>query len=250
MRILVVEDEAPARDLLIRAILAAEDAAEIVGELESVGATLSWLKRNPEPDLLVLDIQLADGHSFEIFERATVRCPVIFATAFDSFLLEAFRSNGIDYLLKPIRSERVADALAKYRRLKDHFTPDLRLLLERFPALPQQTRTRFLVRKGAELQSVPVSEAAYFLASGKLNFLVTLEGVRYPIDHSLSDLERELPRAEFFRLNRGLLARAASIARIHPYGKGRLLITLRPPCGLECVVSQEKAQAFRLWLDS
>lgn len=249
MKIAVVEDEAPAREVLVRAIREAEPGAAIVAELESVAATVRWLETHGSPDLLFLDIQLADGRSFEIFGRTRVACPVIFATAYDSFLLEAFHANGIDYLLKPIRTERVAGALDKYRRLRDHFVADYSSLATGLAPGGSPARSRFLVRKGTDLQSVAVSEIAYFFASGGLRFLVTRKGLRYQVDQSLSELEAELPRQDFFRANRAFLVHASCLRKLSPCGKGKLIAELYPQCEVECIVSQERAPELRLWLD-
>jgi two-component system LytT family response regulator len=243
MRIVIVEDEPPARDKLAAAILAAAPDAEIVASLAGVAETVEWLAANSAPDLLFLDIQLSDGLSFDILRRARVTCPVIFATAFDEYLLDAFQANGIDYLLKPIRDERVAAAIAKYRRLSAHFTADHTALLESV----KPPRERLLVRKGIDLLSVRTSDVAYVFTSDKLVFLVTHAGARYLLDRAVADLEAELDPARFFRANRAWLVSIDAIARCRPYGKGKLLLDLRPPAGEEVIVSQERAAAFREW---
>ena len=247
MRIAIVEDEPLAREMLAGCIRQCEPGAEIVVMLEGVADTVEWLEENVQPDLLFVDIQLGDGTSFDIFRKARLDCPVVFTTAFDDHVLEAFQSNGIDYLLKPIRREKVAAALEKYERLRGHFLSDPAALAR---ALAKRTgpRERFLVRKGSEFISVRTAEAAYFFSEHKLVFLVTRDGKRHMLDKALADVETELEPARFFRVNRNFLVSIDAVARCSPLGKGRLLVQLQPPTGAEVTVSQERAAEFKLWL--
>jgi len=247
MRVAIVEDEPVARQMLADCIHQCDPAVEIVAVLEGVAGAVSWLDANGQPDLLFADIQLGDGTSFDIFRRARVNCPVVFTTAYDDYVLEAFQANGIDYLLKPIRREKVAAALEKYERLKGHFLSDHTALAR---ALTRQagTRERFLVRKGSEFVSVRTADAAYFFSEHKLVFLVTRDGKRHLLDKTLADIESELEQARFFRANRNFLVSIDAVARCSPYGKGRLLVQLQPPSGAEVTVSQERAAEFKRWL--
>jgi len=247
VRIAIVEDEPLAREMLAGCIRQCEPGAEIVVMLEGVADTVEWLEENVQPDLLFVDIQLGDGTSFDIFRKARLDCPVVFTTAFDDHVLEAFQSNGIDYLLKPIRREKVAAALEKYERLKGHFLSDPAALAR---ALAKRTgpRERFLVRKGSEFISVRTAAAAYFFSEHKLVFLVTRDGKRHMLDKALADVETELEPARFFRVNRNFLVSIDAVARCSPLGKGRLLVQLQPPTGAEVTVSQERAAEFKLWL--
>jgi len=247
MRVAIVEDERPALEKLRSALSEAAPNAHIVAELSSVAEALQWLSRNPAPDLIFMDIQLSDGTCFEILRKHPVRCPVIFATAYDEFLLEAFASNGIDYLLKPIRPERLAAAVEKYRGLREHFAGDHLSLLAALERKPQP-RGRVLVRKGLDYIPVEAENIAYIFTSDKLVFLVTDAGVRYMLDRPLAEMESELDRTRFFRANRAWLVRIGAVARCRPWGKGKLLLELRPPTQSEVVVSQERAAAFRAWL--
>jgi DNA-binding LytR/AlgR family response regulator len=248
MRLLILEDEAPARDKLVAAIKAATPEAEIVAALPSIAEAGKWFTTNRMPDLIFADIQLADGLSLELLQSSEITCPVVFATAFDEYLLEAFAAHGIDYLLKPIRTERVAAALAKYEELREHFTPQRRdgivAALQRQPG----RRERFLVRRGIDLMSVPVADVAYLYASDRLVFLMTKAGVRHVLDRPLNNVEAELDPTRYFRANRAFIVSVDAIARCRPYGKGKLLLELRPAAEEEVVVSQERAAAFRAWL--
>jgi DNA-binding LytR/AlgR family response regulator len=238
MRIVLIEDERPAREKLAAAIRAAAPDAEVVAELSGVAESFAWLDANPQPDLLFLDIQLADGLSFDILNRSVVSCPVIFVTAYDEHLLRAFESNGIDYLLKPVRAERVSAAIAKYRMLRKHFSaPD-----------QQPKRDRVLVRKGIDYVSVRLEDIAYVFTSDKLVFLVTRTGTRYLLDRPIAELEAECDATRFFRANRAFLIHIDSVVRCRPHGKGKLALELRPPIDEPVVISQERAAAFRAWL--
>ncbi len=245
MRIAIVEDELPARERLVAAIRKAEPDAIIVAELGGVADAVAWLESNPAPDLLFLDIQLGDGVSFEILRRTQTACPVIFATAFDEYLIDAFQSNGIDYLLKPIPDGRVAAALAKYRGLKRHFQagPLLESLVK-----PRGYRERVLVRKGGDWIGIRMADAAYFHTVDKLVFLTTKQGARFTLDRTLAELESELDPRRFFRANRAFLVHIDAVTRCRAYGKGKLLLELRPAPEEEVIVSQERAAAFRKWL--
>ena len=246
MRIVIVEDERPAREKLASAIREAAPEAKIVAWLTGVAETVEWLENNAHPDLLFLDIQLSDGRSFEILRRTAVTCPVVFATAYDEFLLEAFASNGIDYLLKPVRQERVEAAIEKYRRLRGHFIADHAGLLESVSRTP--ARERLLVRRGIDFISVKTADIAYVFTAGKLVFLVARSGLRYVLDRPLADLEAELDGMQFFRVNRAYLVHIDAVVRCRPYGKGKLLLELKPRAEEDVIVSQERASALRDWL--
>ena len=233
--------------MLADCIAQCNPAVEIVAALEGVADTVAWMEAHGQPDLLFADIQLGDGTSFDIFRRSRMNCPVVFTTAYDDHVLEAFQSNGIDYLLKPIRREKVAAAIEKYERLKGHFLAD-HASLARALAKRSGPRERFLVRKGSEFLSIRTADVAYFFSEHKLVFLVTREGKRHILDRTLADVEDEVEAARFFRVNRNFLVSIEAIARCTPFGKGRLLVQLTPPSGAEVTVSQERAAEFKRWL--
>jgi DNA-binding LytR/AlgR family response regulator len=252
IRIAIIEDERPAREHLERAVVRADPDAHVVAQLESVAAALAWLRAHPAPDLVLADIQLSDGLALDIFEQTDLHelgCPVVFCTAYDEYLTEAMRHNGIDYLLKPIRDSDVADALAKYRRLSEHFGARLRALAGQLRAAAAPERRRLLVRAGEEFVAVPLSRVGYFEVEDKLVALVTVDGARYAVDRPLGELEAELSPSDFFRVNRQFLVHARAVQRFRPYFKGRLVVDLVPPPRAEVLVSQENAARFRAWMD-
>lgn len=242
MRLLIIEDERPAVAKLKAALIATELEVEVVGVCESVRASVEWLRQNPAPDLILADIQLTDGTSFRIFEQAPVPCPVVYVTAYDAYVLEAFASNGIDYLLKPVRAENLAAALAKYRTLEAHFQR------EPEPTGPRPLRQRLVVRRGMDELSIPVDQAAWLTTEHKISFLVDRQGRRFLVDAPLAELEASLDPALFFRLNRRFIAHIDGIARFRSAGRGRLAVKLVPEADEEVLVSQERATAFRSWV--
>ena len=251
MLALIVEDEPIAARTLRQ--LVAELAPDLVleGPLATVEAAAARLASAPAPDLVFMDVQLADGLCFEIFDALSLAVPVIFTTAFDAFALKAFEVFGIDYLLKPIKPERLALALAKWRRLKASgqaaAAPPADLAQAYFRSA-QQYRARFLVQQGEHLQSIAVDDIAYFHKELVVR-LVTRGGRAYTVSHSLDELEQMLDPARFFRLNRQVLTRAEAIVRATRQFKGKLEVVLDPPAKEAVVVSQERAAAFRDWLD-
>jgi two-component system LytT family response regulator len=243
MRVALIEDEPLAMEKLEDAIRAARSDIAVLARLGGVGESVAWLEKNAHPDLIFCDVQLSDGLAFEIFQKVRVRCPVVFTTAFDDYVLEAFASNGIDYLLKPLRRDRVAAALEKHARLKDFFQGDYSALAAR-----PKFRERLLVRKGADFVPVAVADVAYFFAAQKLVFMVTRAGTRFMLDKALSEVEAELQPGRFFRANRAFLVQIEAVRRCRPFHKGKLLLEVEPAFSGEIVVSQERAGAFKEWL--
>lgn len=252
MNIIIIEDEKPAAEKLRKLILKYDPAMEIIATLGSVESATAWLKENPTPDLIFMDIELSDGLSFKIFERQDIPCPIIFTTAFDEYWQEALEQNSIDYLLKPIRQEKLENAINKYKKLKTHFSGNYTGLLNM--QSPWQTtseyRKRFLIKKGTDLVSVKAEDIAYAFAAHKLVFIVNSKAQRFILDKSLNDLEKELDPALFFRVNRKYLVNQQHIHKIKSTGKSKLLLELNPPAAEEVVISQESSAAFKQWMDT
>lgn len=252
MRLFLLEDEAPALERL-RALLAeAAPAATICGTADSNRAATAWLAQHPAPDLILADIQLSDGLSLELFTRQPPPCPIVFTTAHDDYLLDAFATSGIAYLLKPVKRDDLAGALKKHHELGRHYTAaTLTTLAARLggqASPPPGSRRRLLAQKGLSFQPIAVEDVAYFFSEHKLTFLVTRRAERFVVDQSLAQLESDLPPSEFFRLNRTLLAHVAAIRRFHSLGKGRLAVALDPAPADEVQIPQERAAAFRAWI--
>lgn len=250
MRTLIIEDEAIAARSL--ALLLAEYAPELQLEpaLPSVAAGIARLAQPPRPELMFMDVHLADGLCFDILEAVPSAIPVIFTTAYDQFALRAFEVFGIDYLLKPLRPERLLFALNKVRQLKRSGLPAAPPgdLAGAFLAASQRYRERFLVAAGAAMVSIAVERIAYF-QKDLLVRLITREGRAHVLAQSLDELELQLDPTRFFRANRQTIVQVDAIAQLQRGFKGKLELQLKPPAPDAVVVSQERAAALRAWLD-
>ena len=259
---LIVEDEPLAARRLADMLARPPEPLEILGTAESVAQAVTLLQEM-SPDVLFLDINLADGLSFEIFEQVPVRCPVIFTTAYDQYALRAFKVNSVDYLLKPISEEELAVALAKLRqRLPAQpaatsapaFDPALlaQLMQQMQQTTPPATsyKTQFVVRVGEHLKVVPVEQIAYFFSLEKATFLQTTENRKFVVDYTMDQLETLLDPRRFFRLNRAYLAQQSAIQDIIHYTNSRLQTVLKLTApDTQVLVSREKVSVFKSWLD-
>lgn len=254
MNILVIEDEVAAAKQLQKMIGEIDPAYSVVAVTESVQETVLWLNNNARPDLIISDIQLADGVSFEIFNQVKVATPVIFTTAYNNYMQNAFKVNSIDYLLKPIDKEELRLAFIKHNSFAqyhyDHaLNNKLRAILQHVDTGKQYYKARFLVKAGDRLSTVATEEIAFLKADDRIVFLHTLKGQKYILDDSLDTLETVLDPHTFFRLNRRYIAPLKSIEKIQNHFNGRLKIWLQNCGDQEIFVSKEKANAFKKWLD-
>ena len=248
MKILIIEDEEPAAKRLQKMVKEIEPVATVTDTIVSISSAIKWFAANELPDLIISDIQLSDGLSFEIFKAVEILCPVIFTTAYDQYAIEAFKVNSIDYLLKPIKKEELANAIAKYKKLNTA-TPAINInqILKTFAA-GTEYKKRFAVRYGEHIKTITIEEVAFFYTEDKINFLTTREGRRFTIDFNLDALEAMLDPKTFFRINRQYIISIQSIAEMFSYSKSRVLIKLNPPAKHETVVSTERSAGFKLWL--
>ncbi|MCF0049213.1 LytTR family DNA-binding domain-containing protein [Dyadobacter chenwenxiniae] len=263
MNILIVEDEKLAVRKLTK--LLEETAPEFVikGITPSIEATVEWISENrkngnPEPDIVFLDIELADGQSFEIFNRIEIRSTVIFTTSYDEYALQAFKVNSIDYLLKPVQQEDLQRSIKKFYDLtgsqRKSEIPTLPANLENIlknlqlqqPA--SDYRKRFLVKQGARMLSVEISEIAYFYIEDGVSFFKNLQGQKFVVDYRMDEMELFLDPDRFFRINRGLIVTHQSVTHIQPYYNNRLALTLKPAFDKESIVSREKTNDFKKWM--
>jgi two-component system LytT family response regulator len=253
MHVLIIEDEAPAARRLEQLIRQYDSTVSVSGVLESVGAAVRWLSSHPAPDLIFMDIQLADGISFDIFRQTEVKTPVIFTTAYDEYALQAFKVNSIDYLLKPIEQESLNESMRKYYQLKEQFIqPEpalLRDLMQSLQGGQKAYKSRFLVKLGDRLVFIVTQQVAYFMAEDKLVFIVTSDNKKYNTDYSLDELENLLSPNDFFRINRQYITHIQSIKNIHHYFNGKLKLNLHPEPAQEVLISRERAALFKKWLD-
>lgn len=252
MQLLILEDEPPAvRHLrqLIQRTDAISAGATIIA-IDSVSKAVQFLRKAPDLDLIFADIQLADGISFDIFEQVEVHTPIVFTTAYDQYILDAFRLNSIDYLLKPIEQQALSRAIHKFQK---HWQPrvlPVELLRQVRRELGSASyKERFLIRHGQQLGYIKRQEISCFFAEDGLVFAQLWSGKRHHIDYSLDQLEEVLPPAIFFRVSRKVLIHLDSISRIQPYFSGRLLLELKPPVDFTVTVSRDRVSQFKLWLD-
>lgn len=251
MNILIIEDEEPAALRLQKILNELEPASTILDIVVSVRSAVEWLSTHPAPDLLLMDIHLADGSSFEIFNRVKVTAPVIFITAYDEYAIQAFKVNSIDYILKPIKKEELAAALAKYKSLLSSpsaSVPDFQKLIESLKQPVQEYKKRFLIRYGEHIKAVDAEDIAYFYTEEKINFLRTRDNHTYHVDYNLDKLEQILDPARFFRINRQFIISIDSIEQMYSFSKSRVKINLKPPINLDTIVSTERSPLFKEWL--
>jgi len=252
MQILIVEDEELAVKKLQKTLLSVHESARVTGVTDSIKSTVEWLQDNPAPDLILMDIELADGQSFEIFNLTEVKSPVIFTTSYDEYALKAFKVNSVDYLLKPIQKEELQAALNKFQKIKGNGSNDINmdvLIKELQQKLqPKEYRKRFLVKHGQKLVSVEIDEIAYFYSDGRLNFFKTYDNRKFVVDYTMDELEDMLEPVKYFRISRSFYVAANCIDKIDDYFGNRLILQLKPAVDKEALVSREKVTEFKKWM--
>ncbi|HZV44817.1 MAG TPA: LytTR family DNA-binding domain-containing protein, partial [Saprospiraceae bacterium] len=241
-------DEKPAATRLVNMLRKVEPEANILGITEGVESTLNFLDQNPNPDLVFLDIHLADGSAFEIFNHHPMSdMGIIFSTAFDQYAIEAFKVNALYYLLKPIKQEELEKALSRYKEIKDRDN-NYKEIVNKLLTKPVVEK-RFLIRMGQSLRLVHQQDIAFFYTSDKITFMMTREGRKYPLDYTLENLEIMIDPAKFFRINRQYIIHIEAIQQMHAHSKARVRIDLLPAAHEEVIVSTEKSPLFKKWLE-
>jgi two-component system LytT family response regulator len=252
MKLVIIEDEKPAAEKLHKALLQYNPDINVQATLGSVQEAIQWFMQNPMPELIFMDIELSDGLSFRLFENISIECPVIFTTAYDEYWQEAFEYNSIDYLLKPVKPEKLEAALKKYEKLKQYFTDNYKKLMNWQSAASAGGSTgykkRFLVKRGTDYISIKTEEVAYFYAAHKVVCMVDSTGQKFILDQSLADIEMQLDPALFYRVNRKYLVNMSAIKRIKSYPKSKLLLEVAPLVADEIIISQENVADFKQWM--
>lgn len=254
MKVLIIEDEQPAAERMVELIHAYNKTIKIAGILDSVKDAVDWFRIYPKPDLVFMDIQLADGLSFDIFQKVTIESPVIFTTAYQEYAIKAFKVNSVDYLLKPIDFGELKTAIDKYRKiftenittpvLHDSIITSVRQMLEK------PYKNRFIIKIGEHLRPVTTTEIHYFFSQDKTTNLCTGDARLYIIDYSLDQLMGLLDPDQFFRINRQNIVNRDAIADIVVYSTNRLKIKLNTPRQEPLIVSRDRVALFKNWLDS
>jgi len=253
LRVVIIEDEQPAIENLLYELNNIDNEYKVAGILKSVEESIKWFNsKRVDIDLIFMDIQLADGISFNIFKSVNIYTPVIFTTAYDKYLQTSLEYNGIDYLLKPISQEKLRQSLTKFNNLKKHFTINYLQLLDD-TAIQKNTilKDRIIVKKGVEFQSIKAEDVAYFYTEHKLVFLVDKEGRKYMADATnLTDLMMQLNKKMFYRANRKYIININFIKKYKPFDRVKVEVELSvqsPEC---VVISQENSSGFKNWIEN
>lgn len=254
MTIIVIEDEIKTAKALGQLILSIRPDAQILSYIQSIDGAVSYLLENDQPDLIFMDIQLADGLCFEIFKNVEVLSPVIFCTAFDDYAIDAFKSNGIDYVLKPFSRESIAQAIKKAGELKNFFQrnkkmmPDFEYLLTRTGE--NKGKSSFLVFKNNKYQTVLTENIALFCIKNETPTIITFDKAEYQITQSLDEVHKLLSPTQFFRINRQYLINFSAIREAEHYFSRKLILKLTIPTEEKLLVGKEKATTFLSWLEN
>jgi two-component system, LytTR family, response regulator LytT len=254
MNVLIIEDEDLAAKRLKKMLELEIPGIQVHGPIDTVKNAISHLSEHRDYDLIFLDIQLADGRSFSIFESVEINTPVIFTTAYDEFAIKAFDLNSIDYLLKPIQQLKLHNSIEKYRKLKGLFNNENQnILTDLLATFKHQSansfQSRFLVSKGDTLLPVNITDIAYFQAEDKVVFIILNDNTRLILNYSLDVLEQKVDPKLFFRVNRQYLVSAPSIRKVHYYFNYKLKLELNPQTEGEVVVSKLKTADFKSWMN-
>ena len=249
MNILIIEDEPQAAQRVEKLIKVIVPDAKIVGILDSVKSAIQWLTANPSPDLVIMDIQLADGISFQIFEQCQVKSPVIFTTAYDEYALKAFKVNSIDYILKPVDADELKVAMQKYRSLNAAPEKMLESIGYAVQMLTKKFKERFVIKVGEHLKSIEANDILFFFSLEKTTFGQTADGRKHILDFTIDQLEGLLDPTKFFRINRKYLVNVKSIQDMISHSNSRLKLILKTCDDSDVIVARERVQEFKDWLD-
>jgi len=253
MKVVIVEDEESARLYLTRLLASIDPEARVVKELDSVKSSVNFFQDDHDFDLILMDIQIADGLSFEIFSHVDINKPIIFTTAYDEFAIDAFKLHSIDYLLKPIMKEDLSSALDKYKAFweKDNQSSqsDISAILNQLQT--KRKKHRCLVKKGGHFEYINVSDIAFINSSDSLTFLHTFDGSRFIYAKTVEQLYADLDGDQFYQINRSQVIQSKAISQIHPFLNQRLKLVLTIPVknDIDFIVSRKRMASFKDWMD-
>lgn len=246
MNIVIIEDEQPAYKRLSKLLEETVTGANIIAHHDSVQSARNWFEQNADPDVVFMDIHLADGSAFDLLKLVKINAPIIFTTAYDQYAMDAFKASSVGYLLKPVKKEELKAALEKMDDLKNMFGKAQEKLLQ---AMAQpEFKKRFVIRFGEHIKTLAVEDIAYCYSENKATFAKTFEGRTFPMDHNLDALEHMLDPQYFFRINRQYLINLRSIEEMKTYSKARVIVTLKPAVKEQPIVSSERSADFKQWL--
>jgi len=251
MNVIIIEDELSARQNMLAIFNELKIEINVMACLESIEEAVKWIKSNPKPELGFFDIQLADGVSFEIFDKTEVSFPVVFTTAFDEYAIRAFKVNSIDYILKPIKKSDVEFTINKYKNSYKKTSIDKNLLdvIHTLTNKADSEKKTILIKKYDGFIPIPVSDFALFLIENGIVYGLTHKEERYVIDETLDVLENKLNNTDFFRTNRQFIASRKTIIEVSNYFNGRLLLKTKPKTKEQILISKARVNIFRQWLE-
>lgn len=255
IKVLIIEDEIPAQRILKETLQELDTEIEILDCISGVQSAVTWFQQNEHPEIVLLDIQLSDGLSFDILKQVRVDSMIIFTTAYDEYTLQAFKVNSLDYLLKPIEKDELQDAFKKYQQYNKQFikeknsTIDYSELAALIKNEKQVYRKRFLIQSNESFFHLPIEEIALFYSMQGITFVVTFEKREYPVNFSLESLKEQLNPEFYFKVNRQIIINIKSIKRVHYYFNGKLKLETQPSHSEDIIIGKDKAAAFKRWLD-
>ncbi len=249
MKVIIIEDEKLSAEYLGNLLKRIDASIEVVAMFDSVKKSVEALKKEPEVDLLFLDIHLADGLSFEIFSKIAIDTPVVFTTAYDEYAIKAFKLNSVDYLLKPIGKGDLHLAIEKFKKLNFKQHTMLESITNVYHQLNKQYKTRFMVKLGESIVSVKTDDIIHFVAEDGITILVTKDKKRYAIDYTLEQLTDFISPIDFFRMNRKVIISINAVQKVNTYFNSRYKINSELLSDETSIVSRERVNDFKAWLD-
>lgn len=248
MKTVIIEDEKPAVEHLLFELKQIDSSIEIAGIFSSVKESIEWFNAPNTCDIILMDIHLSDGLSFNIFQNTSIQCPVIFITAYDKYLTDAFKYNSLDYILKPVSPDALKNAIKKYKTLQTHFTANYSSFMEYLGSI-EKKKSRILVKKGTEFQMVKLDDVAYFFTEHKLVFLVDKDNKKFLTEcKNLTELTDMVDKKVFYRANRKYVINVNFIKRFKPLDKVKISVELILEIPEEIIISQENAADFKNWI--
>jgi len=249
IKAIIIEDEKPAAINLMRKIAQVDNTMVIEATLSTIEESIQWLSTHSLPELIFLDIHLSDGLSFNIFKEIKITTPVIFTTTYDQFLLEAFELNSIDYLLKPIETSQLYDALEKFRNTKNYYSEYICKLFEKVNPGINQVKCRLIARKGLDHVPLKLEDIVLLYTENRITFLIDKNGKKYIVDSILTALEVELDKSKFYRANRQYIINIDFIKGYKTAEKVKISVEMNIEA-VKCpiMISQDSAADFREWI--
>lgn len=255
LKVLIIEDELPAQRLLKETLQELDYEIEVIDCLNSIKTAVKWFENNQHPEIVLLDIQLSDGLSFEIFKQVKIESMIIFITAYDDYVLQAFKVNSLDYLLKPIDKDELQAAFEKFQQYNKPFIQEINSSID-FVELASlikneksEYRKRFLIQSNESFFYLPIAQIALFYSIQGITLAVTFEKREYPINFSLENLKEQINPEVFFKVNRQMIINIESIKRVHSYFNTKLKLETQPTHSEDIIIGKDKAASFKKWLD-